>query len=733
MSQATDDATRDVTSDVKASSSLFTGETPASRGFELAVLVAAVALAARTLLLPSAAAPGPVLAGWAGVLAVVLVIALTALGGIYPLPLGRKIHLSLGSGAVFATLLVFPPQQALLLAFAGTLIAQLVRRHRGYRLTPSTILFNQMQYLVTWSLVVAVYGRLRDDLGPPPTLEWLPVVAASAVYMLVNTWVVTTWTALRRRAWAWELWVRALREAGAGFAVSLLLGAAAARVAAVQPAVALPLVLTLVMVHWALSRMSRIRGRQLTAGLATLVEFTERQAPFLAEHSERVAWWAERLARHLGLPEDDVEAVAIAAKLHDLGKTLIRGDLSEKTGSLTEDEWTAMRQHPVLGAEVISRLPGLKAVAGYVRAHHERYDGQGYPDGLSGEVIPLGARIVTVADSFDAMVEARPYRETLPPVEALAQIAAGAGKQFDPRVARGLLTLAQPEAQDPRREDVPLVGALALLGAEGTVVPLGGPTIGRMMGEAIGKFGGAIEDFAGRGDRGGLQSLTPNPAASRGSALQLAAAQEAERARIARELHDEVGQELTGLKFILEAVPGLPAQKVETQLRAAQETVNDLMTRIHDLSLDLRPAMLDDLGLLPALLWHIERYAARTGVHVAFQHTGLERRLSQPVETAAYRIVQEALTNVARHSGAREATVRVWVDAEAGTLGLQIADQGQGCDLKKLGAGAAGGLPGMRERALLLKGHLEVESAPGAGTRVTAELPLEAGRERTLH
>jgi signal transduction histidine kinase len=207
---------------------------------------------------------------------------------------------------------------------------------------------------------------------------------------------------------------------------------------------------------------------------------------------------------------------------------------------------------------------------------------------------------------------------------------------------------------------------------------------------------------------------------------RLVEVQESERRNIARELHDQIGQLLTGLKLVIEVAGRLPSNQINGQLREAQLLVNELMGRVRDLSLDLRPAMLDDLGLLHALLWHLERYTAQTGVSVALAHTGIEdQRLSLEVETAAYRIVQEALTNVARHAGVGKAKVNVSADAE--NLSVQISDLGQGFNPQAaLAAGESSGLAGMRERAQLLGGTLAIESAAGAGATVTALLPLEA-------
>ena len=198
--------------------------------------------------------------------------------------------------------------------------------------------------------------------------------------------------------------------------------------------------------------------------------------------------------------------------------------------------------------------------------------------------------------------------------------------------------------------------------------------------------------------------------------------EEAERRRIAGELHDQIGQMLTALKLTLEAVGRQPDVTSRGKLEIAQRSVEELIRRVHDMSLDLRPPMLDDLGLVPALLWFFQKYTAQTNVQVTFQHTGLERRFEQEVETAAYRVVQEALTNVARHAKVTGAMVRVW--AVDGTVWVQIEDKGIGFDLS-FKPGTTLGLTGMLERARGLGGDLTVESAPGRGTRVTAELPLE--------
>jgi PAS domain S-box-containing protein len=209
-------------------------------------------------------------------------------------------------------------------------------------------------------------------------------------------------------------------------------------------------------------------------------------------------------------------------------------------------------------------------------------------------------------------------------------------------------------------------------------------------------------------------------------------AQENERRHIARELHDEVGQNLTALKLSLEMLARSPESHAGTALTDARSLVNKLIAQVRNLSLDLRPGMLDDLGLLPVLVWYFHRYTARTGVKVVFEHTGLEKRLPPAVETAAYRIVQEGLTNVARHAGVDQATVRLWLAEDV--LGVQVEDRGAGFDAGSvLATRTSSGLVGMRERAHLLGGQLAIDSAPGSGTRVTADLPITDRKRESDH
>ena len=215
----------------------------------------------------------------------------------------------------------------------------------------------------------------------------------------------------------------------------------------------------------------------------------------------------------------------------------------------------------------------------------------------------------------------------------------------------------------------------------------------------------------------------------RGLSRQLVDIQEQERRRIARELHDEIGQSLTVLKLALENRIGEQGSLADPRLKDALATASDLVQGVRRIAFDLRPPMLDDLGLLSALVWLFERCRAQGDLYVDFRHSGLQARLPQDIETAVFRISQEALTNVIRHAGAPQAEVAVWVLNDS--IVLRIEDKGCGFDpaaARQSGRGA--GLLGMQERAALLGGMLTIDTGTGTGTTITAELP-HRGRQTT--
>lgn len=213
---------------------------------------------------------------------------------------------------------------------------------------------------------------------------------------------------------------------------------------------------------------------------------------------------------------------------------------------------------------------------------------------------------------------------------------------------------------------------------------------------------------------------------------QIISAQEAERRRIARELHDELAQSLTGLIMSLDSAEDVlepELQSVHAQLSRTREISARALEQTRNLILDLRPTMLDDLGLVPAIRWYAETHLAPTGATIAFQTAGRQRRLQPEIETALFRIAQEAINNVARHADPGHVQIHLTWEPEQAIL--KVEDDGNGFDTQNVytqrETGPGMGLLGMRERAEMFGGRLRISSQPGHGTRVEVQLPIDGG------
>lgn len=169
-----------------------------------------------------------------------------------------------------------------------------------------------------------------------------------------------------------------------------------------------------------------------------LVQALEAKDPYTCGHSTRVGEMAYELAVHLEISNDESDKIHIAGHLHDIGKIGIPDATLNNKGTLSEDEWKMIKEHPMIGYEILIKSYKLKSIAEIVKSHHERWDGHGYPNGLKGDEIPLGARIIAICDTIDAMTSTRPYRATFSWDACYEEVIRNAGSQFDPEIVSRL-------------------------------------------------------------------------------------------------------------------------------------------------------------------------------------------------------------------------------------------------------------------------------------------------------
>ena len=367
----------------------------------------------------------------------VLFTLLIALASRFPLQISYRKKIALDTSLIFASLLIFPPPWGPAVAGFGTFLGFILHR---CSLKDAALMANLA--ILRGFGVQGVYLGLGGTILPTFTSKTVavPILGAGAMMFITDWLLKTTESELYRItncrqlfAWSWGVTMKqkvALLAMGVNTAVLIH----------VQP---WALILTVPLIIWIYLSLRSSLQHELEVwtweAVQSLADLIDRRDPHTAGHSSRVADLAEKLAIELGLSWEEVETIRVAAQAHDLGKMEIDASILTKPGPLTDEEWALVRQHPTAGAEIISRFPEFARGADYVRYHHERWDGRGYPYGLRGDEIPFGAQIIAVADAFDVMTSDRPYRKALPLDTVLQELERGAGVQWNERVVAALM------------------------------------------------------------------------------------------------------------------------------------------------------------------------------------------------------------------------------------------------------------------------------------------------------
>jgi putative nucleotidyltransferase with HDIG domain len=345
---------------------------------------------------------------------------------------GNRVVFSIGGAASIAAILVLPVHWSVLVVAVGMAA--------GNRTPWVKRLYNvaQLTLAAGGTAVVWRFAGAGTNPSEPAAIPWL--LAAICLYLLVNNGLTDAIVALvtgmplrvtllrsNRNTWPPNLGMLFI-----GVLVAILWNLSAWTVALA----AIPLTA----VYYALRNTVGLETETIGA-LFNLADILDARDPYTHGHSLRVGEFAEKLALGMGLSSDQAHLIFLAGRLHDIGKCAIKNEVLLKPAALNEEERLHMCIHPEVGASMLASFSLFSECAKYVRGHHERWDGEGYPDKLRGENIPIGSRIIAVVDSFDAMTTTRPYRKALPRSEAYRRLAEGAGTQWDPQVIAAFLKL----------------------------------------------------------------------------------------------------------------------------------------------------------------------------------------------------------------------------------------------------------------------------------------------------
>jgi hypothetical protein len=428
------------------------------RGLPLAarIYLTSVALAAAGLVVVSTITVRPELTRTILITALVLGISSLILEFIdFPLLISGDTSFSTVAYMAMVFLLPFPlPAIVGAIAVAGADLR--------VRKPPAFMIFNASNFTLTFGLSSLIwylaYGNIRLDELPLAISSLFVVLLVIAVFYTVNVFLTNIIIGIVGKRSIKYIWLTNDLAFLLPYICLQVVGVLVALVWLTVPVLTPLLVVPAVTTYIAFEMIHRLQHQTQEAMLA-MADAIDQRDPYTADHSRRVSDLAVRIAEVYGMNERDLERLRLAARMHDIGKIGIGNDLLHKPGKLTEEEWKIMEEHPVIGEQLLKPYRQFRHETLLVRHHHERWDGKGYPDRIRGQQIPLGARIIAVADTFDAMTTARPYRGPLSKQVAIEEIRNGAMTQFDPKVVASFLQVMEEwsKVRSITGENLPLI------------------------------------------------------------------------------------------------------------------------------------------------------------------------------------------------------------------------------------------------------------------------------------
>jgi len=370
---------------------------------------------------------------WAGPL---IFLAGNVAANLFPIKL-RDLEFTVSGIVVIAAIILFPTPAALAVAVPPLLLSDFLERKQWYR-----PLLNAAQKTTTVVVAAAVLHGLEN--GDPLRLDDLQDFAAigglfGAYYVFNVLPLMITLTLVQRRRFVHVLHAN-LQSIYLDFVGTFLFALLAAFVYESEPRLLPILAGVAILIRQVFELANRLRS-ETEAALRVLVDIVDARDPYTHDHSLLVAEYSRKVAEVMVSNPNEIEAIASASQLHDIGKIGVSDTILLKSESLTPDEKRLMELHPEIGRRILEKYSQFRGGAEIVFAHQEHYDGSGYPRGLRADEIPLGARIIAVVDAYVAMTTDRPYRRAMTATEALAQLRSGIGSQFDPVVCANFIKL----------------------------------------------------------------------------------------------------------------------------------------------------------------------------------------------------------------------------------------------------------------------------------------------------
>ncbi len=312
------------------------------------------------------------------------------------------------------------------------------------------MVFNASNFVLTLGISSLIwrltYGTESISALPFTPQALLAILLIIAVFYLVNVFITNGIFAIVGRRSLKYIWLTNDLDMFLPYICLEVVGILMALVWSTTPIITPLLVIPAITSYIAFEMIHRLQHQTQEAMIA-MADAIDKRDPYTADHSRRVAELAVRIGVKAGVNERDIERLRIAARMHDIGKIGIGNDLLHKPGKLTEDEWEILRAHPVISEQLLKPYRQFRHETRIVRHHHERWDGKGYPDQIRGQAIPLGARIIAVADTFDAMTTSRPYRPALSRQVAIDEIRNNALSQFDPQIVASFLQVMEESSK----------------------------------------------------------------------------------------------------------------------------------------------------------------------------------------------------------------------------------------------------------------------------------------------